>query len=323
MSDIIVSGMRPTGALHIGHYVGVLKNWIEYQNTHECFYFVADWHAVTSNYDNLAIVHAARKEYVRGWVAAGIDPNKAHIYNQSSIPEVLFLNQIFLSLTPPGWADRSPSWKDLKTNPSKKLDNLGFYNYPILQTADVAIVNGKFVPVGEDQVAHLEIGREIIRKFNRLYKTQLPEPVAKLTAVPKLLGIDGSKMSSSLGNVISLNESVKSLQKKVNKMKTDDLRGGVEKPGNPDNCSVFSYHKIFSSQEAINDVNQSCRGAQLSCGECKQNLGKFMQEELMPISEKMGKITDDQCEDILTQGNRVVGEKAKALWQELKIQIKL
>ncbi len=323
MSEVIVSGMRPTGALHIGHYVGVLKNWIEFQETHECYFFVADWHAVTSNYADLTIVRDSRREYVRGWLASGVDPKKAYIYNQSSIPEVLFLNQMFLSMTPPGWADRSPSWKDLKVNPQKKLDNLGFYTYPILQTADVAIVNGKLVPVGEDQVAHLEIGREIIRKFNKLYNTNLPEPEAKLTSIPKLLGTNGAKMSSSIGNTISLNETEKSLQKKLNKMKTDDLRNGVESPGNPDNCSVFDYHKIFSPAAAKDEVNQACRAAQLSCGECKKKLGQFMKEELMPISEKMGRITDSECDDILEHGSKAVGEKVKRTWGELAKKIKL
>lgn len=322
MDSKVLSGMRPTGPLHLGHYLGVIKNWVDLQDKHECYFFLADWHALTSNYDQLKIIKEARIEYVRGWVASGVDPERCYIYNQSDIPEVLYLNQFFLALTPPGWADRSPSWKDLKVNPQKKLDNLGFYSYPILQAADIALVQGKLVPVGEDQVSHIEISREIIRKFNRLYKTKLPEPDALLTKIPKLLGIDGQKMSSSKGNVIGLQETEKSLQKKINKMKTDDERGGVENPGNPENCSVFDYHKIFSSKEEQNEVAEACRGAQLSCGECKQKLGCAMKTELMPISEKMGQISDDDCQDIIAAGNKKVKEKITRHWDELSSKIK-
>ncbi len=322
MSGTILSGMRPTGALHLGHYLGVIKNWVKLQDQHKCYFFLADWHAITSNYDSLNVVRDSRYEYVKGWVASGVDPDKAIIYNQSDIPEILFLNQLFLSLTPPGWADRSPSWKDLKSNPQKKLDNLGFYTYPILQTADIAGVKGSLVPVGEDQVTHVEISREIIRKCNRLYGTNLPEPEAKLSPIPKLLGVDGGKMSSSKGNVISLNTTEKTLQKKVNKMKTDDQRGGVENPGNPENCSVFDYHKIFSSSEQCKTVDASCRAAGLSCGECKKLLGDAMKEEIIPISERMEQLTDQNCLDILEAGNKKARKVIKETWDELSEKIK-
>lgn len=322
MKDVILSGMRPTGALHLGHYLGVIKNWINFQETHKCYFFVADWHAVTSNYDSTDVIRQSRLEYVKGWLACGLDPKKANIYNQSSIPEILSLNQFFLSLTPPGWADRSPSWKDLKINPNKKLDNLGFYTYPILQAADIAIVNGQHIPVGEDQVTHIEISREIIRKFNRLYKTNITEPKPLLTSTPKLLGFDGTKMSSSKGNVISLRETEKSLQKKVNKMKTDDTRAGIECVGNPENCSVFDYHKIFSSKESVNEISESCRGAKLGCGECKQKLGSAMKPELIPISDRMNDISDDYCRDILIEGSRNVQKEISEHWEKLSKKIK-
>ncbi|MCB9060168.1 MAG: tryptophan--tRNA ligase [Halobacteriovoraceae bacterium] len=321
MGSTILSGMRPTGPLHIGHYVGVIKNWVELQKDNDCFFFVADWHALTSNYDNLSVIREARRTYVRGWIAAGVDPEKCHIYNQSDFFEILKLNQFFLTMTPPGWADRSPSWKDLKMNPQKKLDNLGFYTYPILQATDIAIVKGQKVPVGEDQVTHIEIGREIIRKFNRLYNTDIPEPEALLTKVPKLLGIDGSKMSSSKGNTISLQETEKSLQKKINKMKTDDLRGGVENPGNPENCSVFDYHKIFNNTKNCSEINDACRSAGLSCGECKQKLGLAMKSELMPIAQKMSSISDGDCDEIIAEGNKKVSGKISRHWDELSSKI--
>lgn len=318
MKEVIVSGMRPTGALHLGHFVGVLKNWVTLQETHQCYFFLADWHAVTSNYESMETIRKSRYENVRGWLACGIDPDRSPIYRQSDIPEVLYLNQLFLCLTPPGWADRSPSWKDLATNPNRVLDNLGFYTYPILQSADIAILKGKWVPVGEDQVTHVEISREIIRKFNRTYKTNLPEPEAKLTAVPKLLGLNGEKMSSSKGNVITLQETEKSLQNKINKMKTDDQRKGIEYPGNPDNCSVYDYHKIFSPKELVEEVNHGCRGAKLGCGDCKQKLGGCMKSELMPIAEKMAKISDKYCDEVLDHGRSVVAPLAKAHWEELR-----
>lgn len=322
MSEIVLSGMRPTGDLHIGHYVGVIKNMVKLQEEYQCFFFVADWHALTSYYDDVSVVNKARREYVRGWMACGVDPQKAIIYNQSSVAEILKLNQIFLCLTPPGWADRSPSWKDMKENNfQRKLDNLGFYTYPVLQAADIAIVKGNKVPVGEDQVTHIEIAREIVRKFNRLYNTDIPEPEALLTEVPKLEGLGGRKMSSSLGNTISLRETPKSLQKKINKIKTDDTREGIDSPGNPDNCSVYEYHKVFSSKEMCEQVNRDCRGATLGCGYCKQYLGDSMKAELMPIAERMNAITDEEVDEILRIGN----EKAKAAivphWEQLQEKI--
>lgn len=320
----VLSGMRPTGALHLGHYVGVIKNWKELQESHDCFFFLADWHAMTSNFDEIDVINKSRLEYVRGWLSCGVDPSKAKIYCQSAIPEILMLSQVLLCLTPLGWADRSPSWKDFKSNENanNKLDNLGFYTYPILQTADIAIIRGKYVPVGEDQVTHLEMAREIIRKFNRLYKTDLPEPSPKLTVVPKLAGIDGGKkMSSSIGNVISLQEDEKSLQKKINKTKTDDKRMGVDHPGNPENCTVFSYHKVFSSEKVSADINEACRAAKLSCGECKLKLGKSMKEELLPIAEKSRQISDKDCFEIIHQGNVEVGKMVKEEWTYLKEKI--
>ncbi|MCK5882980.1 MAG: tryptophan--tRNA ligase [Bacteriovoracaceae bacterium] len=322
MSDIVLSGMRPTGDLHIGHYVGVIKNWIGLQDKHQCFFFVADWHAMTSNHEEVDVVNKSRREYVRGWLACGIDPNKVVIYNQSSIPEILNLSQIFLCLTPPGWADRSPSWKDMKEhNFQKKLDNLGFYTYPILQAADVAIVHGKYVPVGEDQVSHIEISREIVRKFNRTYKTNLPEPEALLTEVPKLEGLGGKKMSSSLGNTISLRETPKSLQKKINKIKTDDTREGIDAPGNPENCSIYDYHKVFSSKEDVQIIDQHCRGAKLGCGVCKQKLGDSMKEELMPIAEKMNTITDEEVDIVLRDGIKKAKKVIVPNWENLQEKI--
>lgn len=320
--DSIVSGMRPTGALHIGHYVGAIKNWINFQDTHSCYFFVADWHALTSNYTDLSVIKKARIEYVRGWLASGLDPKKVAIYNQSWIPEVSMLFHFFLTMTPPGWADRSPSWKDLSVNPNKTLDNLGFYTYPILQAADIAILRGAKVPVGEDQLTHLEITREIIRKFNRTFNADLPEPEAILSEVPKLSGIDGNrKMSSSLNNVITLRETEKSLQKKVNKIKTDDERGGIEKPGNPENCSVFEYHQVFSEKKLTETVNISCRDASLSCGECKKLLGNSMKEQFIPIADKMNSLSDDECLDVLKDGTARVKKEIERHWGELSTKI--
>ncbi|MEI8346593.1 MAG: tryptophan--tRNA ligase, partial [Pseudomonadota bacterium] len=310
--DIIVSGMRPTGALHIGHYAAVIRNWVKLQEHHQCFFFIADWHALTGHYEDLEVIRKHRREYVRGWLACGLDPQKVHIYQQSLIPEVLYLTQFFLCLTPPGWADRSPSWKDLKENFQRKLDNLGFYTYPILQAADIAIVRGNKVPVGEDQVTHLEIAREIVRKFNRTYGTDLPEPEPLLTPVPKIVGTDGhKKMSSSLGNTISLQETEKSLQSKLNKLRTDDKREGPDKPGNPDNCTVHDYHKAFSAPSMVSEVQSRCRAGTISCGECKKMLGDCMKQELMPIAQKMNEITDEYCDQVLAEGTTKTAQLIK------------
>ena len=322
MSEVIVSGMRPSGAVHLGHYVGVIKNWIELQKKYKCFFFVADWHALTSLYAETEVIKKARYDYVKGWIACGVDINKVTIYNQSAIPEILMLSQIFLSLTPPGWADRSPSWKDQTQNPQKKLDNLGFYTYPILQAADIALPGGTLVPVGEDQVSHIEISREIIRKFNRLYNTKLKEPQAALRPVSKLLGLDGKKMSSSIGNVISLNETEKSLQKKINRLKTDDLRKGIESPGNPDNCTAFSYHKIFSKKDKIEAVSFECKNATLGCGQCKLRLGESMKEEMMPIAEKFNNISDKDCDEILHNGTIKMKNRLEKTFADIMKKIK-
>jgi tryptophanyl-tRNA synthetase len=316
MSKVVLTGMRPTGALHLGHYVGVIKNVKKFiEEEYTTYLFLADWHAFNSYYNDVKRIQESCYEYVKGWLACGIDPEKAVIYKQSDIPEILMLNQVFLSLTQPGWADRSPSWKDQRLKPKKELDNLGFYTYPVLQAADIAIVNSNYVPVGEDQVAHIEIARDIVKKFNRFYKANLVVPEAKLTKIPKLLGTNGQKMSSSIGNVITLKESAKSLQKKVNKMVTDDQRNGIENPGNPDNCSVFDYHKIFSSSDMVNDINEGCRGAKLGCGECKQKLGAVLKEELLPISEKVEKITNEECDAVLRAGKENIDKVIKKNWK--------
>lgn len=318
MADIVVSGMRPTGALHLGHYVGVLSNWSELQKKYSCFFFLADWHALTSHLENMDVIRRSRLDYVKGWLAAGIDPEKCFIYTQSEIPEVLKLFTLFLSMTPPGWADRSPSWKDHKLNFQKKLDNLGFYTYPVLQAADIAIVNGGLVPVGEDQVTHLEISREIIRKTNRLLGTEIVEPKPLLTSVAKLLGPHGKKMSSSLGNVITLDEPEKSLNKKVKKLVTDPERKGIDDPGEPKRCSVYDYHRFFSGSDEIQEVEEGCRGAKLGCGECKMKLFNSMKKKLGPIADKLSTINNNECEDILNTGNKKVKQAAKEHWEKVK-----
>ena len=323
MQEVIVSGMRPTGELHLGHYVGVIRNWVRLQNEHRCFFFLADWHALTSYYDQLEIIRKYRLEYVRGWLASGLDPQKASIYQQSNFPEVLYLEQFFLSLTPPGWADRSPGWTDLQEHPQQKLDNLAFYTYPILMAADVAILRATAVPVGEDQLTHLEIAREIIRKLNRTYGTDVPEPQALLTPAARLIGTDGhKKMSSSLGNTISLRETEKSLRKKLNKLRTDDTRQGPEAPGNPANCTVFDYVKAFGTAADVTTTENACKAGQMSCGECKKCLAEKMLPELMPLAERLNKISDDDCRQVIQEGNQKVQVFLKDGWQALADKIK-
>jgi len=323
MQDVIVSGMRPTGELHLGHYVGVIRNWVKLQNDHRCFYFLADWHALTSYYDDLEVIRKYRFEYVRGWLASGLDPAKVCIYQQSSFPEVLYLEQFFLALTPPGWADRSPGWKDLQEHPQKRLDNLGFYTYPILMAADIALLRATKVPVGEDQLTHLEITREIVRKLNRTYGTDVPEPQGILTPAARLIGTDGhKKMSSSLGNTISLKESEKSLRKKINKLRTDDTRQGPTAPGNPANCTVFDYVKAFAGEADVQQLEQTCRAGGMSCGECKKCLADKMVAELMPLAERLSKISDDDCRQVIHEGNQKVQVFMKECWQALADKIK-
>ncbi len=268
-----MSGMRATGPMHIGHYFGALKNWLALQEEHICFFGAMDWHAQTSLYKSPKDISPYIRDNIAEWISWGLDFEKNCIYVQSCVPETLELNMIFANLTPMGWLERVTTWKgDVKEMKQKDIYNLGRFGYPVLQTADISIVEGELVPVGQDQVAHLEISREIVRRFNRLYKGHLPEPKALLTKTPLVVGRDGRKMSSSYNNFIGLTDEPQAIKQAVNKMVTDPQRVTRKDPGNPDVCSVYTLHKLLTSSEDLKWVEKGCRTAGIGCGECKSKL---------------------------------------------------
>jgi tryptophanyl-tRNA synthetase len=279
----IMSGTRTTGRLHVGHYFGALKNWIELQKQYECFFGIMDWHGMTTAYKKVDEIQTWNRDLFAELMAWGIDPQKHTVFIQSMVPEHLELFMIFANLTPMGWLERVPTWKDAEEE-AKANDtyNLGRFAYPVLQAADIAIYRGNRVPVGQDQVAHLELTREIIRRFNHLYKAKLPEPLPLLTETPLVPGLDGRKMSKSYGNGLDLTEDEKSLEKKVKGMPTDPQRVRREDKGEPMRCNVFTFHKLFSTLDDLAWVESGCRSAGIGCGDCKgrlaQNINSLVKE---------------------------------------------
>jgi tryptophanyl-tRNA synthetase len=284
---IVVSGMRPTGKLHLGHYFGVLKNWIQLQDEYQCYFFVADWHALTTEYADPKQIKEWSRDMVLDWMAVGLDPEKCTLFLQSQVPEHAELQVLLGMITPISWLERVPSYKELKQElKDKDLSTYGFLGYPLLQTADVAIYDANLVPVGQDQVAHLELSREIVRRFNHLYGETLVEPQPILTEAPKLPGIDGRKMSKSYNNAIFLTEPMESVQKKISNCITDPNRLRRSDPGNPDICTIFAYHQLFTPPEKVSEINIQCRSAQIGCVEDKKIALESVQKFLKPIAEK-------------------------------------
>ncbi len=305
-SKTVVSGMRPTGKLHLGHYFGVLKNWLAMQEEYRCFFFVADWHALTTEYQNPGAVRESTRDVLLDWLAAGLDPKKATLFVQSRVPEHAELHLLLSMLTPISWLERVPSYKELKNElKDRDLSTYGFLGYPLLQTADVAIYDADLVPVGQDQVAHLELSREILRRFNHIYRPTFREPQALLTPSPKVPGIDGRKMSKSYGNAIYLSDPEKEIRKKMSACITDPARLRRTDPGNPDICTVFAYHHLFSPPETISRVNLECRSAQIGCVEDKQLSCENLLAFLRPIQERRRELESKPklLEEILAEGS--------------------
>ena len=283
----VVSGMRPTGRLHLGHFHGAIKNWIAISQKAECFYFSADWHALTSEYQDTSGIAQAQREMFADWIAAGLDPERCTLFIQSQVKQHAELFLLLGMVTPLGWLERVPTYKEQREQLAEKdLNTYGFLGYPALQTADVALYGADAVPVGQDQVSHLELAREIVRKFNHTFgkgeKPILVEPHAYLTEVPKILGTDGRKMSKSYGNAIELGEEPESARKKIMAAVTDPARKRRNDPGNPDVCGIYYLHKAYSPPETIELVNRECRTAGIGCVDCK----KMLLQSLIPALEK-------------------------------------
>src|SRR3954463_12223278 len=279
----VVSGMRPTGRLHIGHYHGAIKNWIEIAKHAECFYFSADWHALTSEYKDTSGLAEAQREMFADWIAAGLDPERCTLFIQSHVKQHAELFVLLGMIAPLGWLERVPTYKEQQEQLKEKdLNTYGFFGYPVLQTADVAIYGGDAVPVGQDQVPHLELSREIVRKFNHHYGPVLVEPHPYLTDVPKILGLDGRKMSKSYNNAVELGEDPASARKRIMVAVTDPARVRRTDPGHPEVCPIYHLHRAYSPPETIALVDRECRSAGIGCVDCK----KMLLDNLIPSLEK-------------------------------------
>ncbi len=321
----VLSGMRPTGKLHLGHYVGALRNWVRLQETHECFFFVADWHALTTDYADTSRIKQSSIDIVVDWLAAGLDPERCTMFIQSHVPQHAELHLLFSMITPLGWLERVPSYKEQRDNlRDKDLGTYGFLGYPLLQSADILIYQADFVPVGEDQVPHVELTREVARRFNQFYpgrKTPVfPEPQPLLTPSPKLPGTDGRKMSKSYGNALLLSEPEASLRQKIKTMVTDPARVRRTDPGNPDVCPVGDLHKIFSDKETLAKVDVGCRSAGIGCIECKGWVADKIVTVLKPMQERRKKYEDNPrlAWDILENGSARAEKIAEATMVEVR-----
>lgn len=296
MKKTILSGMRPTGRLHLGHLVGALKNWSLLQSEYECFFMVADWHALMSEYKDPSRLKEYSIDNVIDWISCGIDPDKAAIFIQSQIPEHLELYMALSCITPLGLLERCPTYKEqLRELKTRQLNNYAFLGYPVLQAADILLYKSEVVPVGEDQLPHLELTREIANRFNHLYKKDVfPEPQAKLTESPRLLGLDGRKMSKSYDNYIGLSDSPEQVAKKVMSMFTDPKRIKRTDPGRPEVCNVYSYYKVFADKGACEIVENECKRAKRGCTDCKKEFTYLLNETLKPIQAKRKELEGDK-----------------------------
>ena len=320
----VLSGMRSTGKLHLGNYVGALQNWVRMQDEYECFYFIADWHALTTDYADTSKVKVNSVDVLLDWLAAGLDPKRCTMFIQSHVPQHAELHLLFSMITPLGWLERVPTYKEQRENIAEKdLGTYGFLGYPVLQAADILIYKGDFVPVGEDQVAHVELTREIARRFNQFYgkpRSVFPEPQALLTPTPKLPGTDGRKMSKSYGNTILLTDPEPVVRQKLKTMVTDPARVRRSDPGNPDVCPVGDLHKIFSTKETMAKVNEACRSARIGCIECKSWAADALVQVLLPMQERRKKYEDNPrlAWDILEAGSAAASQIADATMKDVR-----
>lgn len=343
MKKRILSGMRPTGPLHIGHLVGALDNWVKLQDEYECFFMAADWHALMSEYANPKDLKENLMDNVIDWFACGISPKKSTIFIQSHVKEHLELYMIFSVITPLGWLERCPTYKEqLREVTNRDLSTYGFLGYPVLQAADILLYKAQAVPVGEDQLPHLELTREIARRFNSLYpvrkdisadkkfsngvykKNIFPEPEAVLTETPRILGLDGRKMSKSYNNFIAISEEPKTIRLKVQGMFTDPSRIKLSHPGHPEKCNVHSYHALFAP-EREKDIASLCHQAQIGCTDCKKELAEILIKFLEPIRKKRNELLKNrkQIFNILEQGAKRAGTVAFKTISEVKDLLKL
>ncbi|OGW66970.1 MAG: tryptophan--tRNA ligase [Nitrospirae bacterium RIFCSPLOWO2_02_FULL_62_14] len=322
----VLSGMQPSGLLHLGNWLGALENWKALQEQYDCFFFVADWHALSTNYENTSRIKEFNRELLIDWLAAGIDPNRATVFIQSRIPEHAMLHLLLSMIVPIPWLERNPTYKEKREEiKGRDLSTYGFLGYPVLQAADILLYKPDYVPVGKDQLPHLELTREIARRFNSLYRPVFPEPKEHLTKFPKVLGTDGRKMSKSYGNTINLSDAEPVVRQKLKTMVTDPARVKRTDKGNPDICPVYDFHKIFSSPQTIEQVGRDCRTAAIGCIDCKKLVADGMVGRLAPIWEGRARLTatPGRVEEIVTEGSRRASEVAHRTLEEVTDAMKL
>lgn len=324
----ILSGMRPTGKLHLGNLLGALTNWIELQNSgkYECFYFVADWHALTSDYNNTDQIRENVIDIVIDWLSAGLDPKKSTLFVQSAVKEHAELFLLLSMITPLAWLERNPTYKEMKAElVEKDLSTFGFLGYPVLQAADIIIYKAHGVPVGVDQLPHVELTREIARRFNFLYGETFPIPDPLLPETPKLLGLDGRKMSKSYENAIYISDKGEVLREKISAMFTDPQRMRRKDPGRPDMCNVFAFHNIYTPGEIVKEIAAGCTTAGIGCTDCKKRLAERVAEKMRPIHERqeyyLGHI--DIVRNIIKEGNERAAAVATKTMEEVRQAVKI
>ena len=323
----IVSGMRPTGRLHLGHYLGVIKNWVELQHNNECYFFVADWHALTTKYDDTKNLKQDTVDVVIDWLSCGLDPSKSTIYVQSLLPEVAELNVYLSMITPQNWVERDPTLKDMaKILRSKESNNAqfgyGLMGYPVLMSADIMMLNADAIPVGIDQVAHIEITRDIARRFNNIYKTNFfKEPKPILNNCSLICGLDGNKMSKSYNNDIKISESEEATTKKIMTAITDRSRIRRDDPGHPDDCEVaFKYWQVFGDPKTVNTVKCECEQGTRGCADCKRQLACVVNEQLREFREKRKyyEAHVDEVHKIIQTGSAKARSEAQKVLTEVR-----
>jgi len=327
----VVSGMRPTGRLHLGHLIGALGNWVPLQETYECFYFVADWHALTSDFADTRQITSYAFENVADWIGAGLDPEKSTFFIQSLIPEHAELYVLLSMVVPVPWLERVPTYKEQQENlKDKDLSSIGFLGYPLLQTADVAMYDAQYVPVGEDQVAHLELAREVVRRFNNVFgngTAVLVEPQPMLTTFPRLPGLDGDKkMSKSLGNTIHLSDSADDVKKKVMRMYTDPKRIRADIPGTVEGNPVFTYHDAFNPNRGeVEDLKMRYRAGKVGDVEVKTKLANALNAYLDPIRERRAAVlaTPDRLREVLVEGSKRAQRVAAGTMERVRDAVKI
>ena len=319
--QIIVSGMRPTGRLHLGHFHGALQNWLRLQQEYQCYFFVADWHALTTDYATPQGIQQNTLEMVIDWLSIGLDPAKAVIFRQSQVKEHAELHLIYSMITPVPWLERNPTYKEqMKELTGKDLSTYGFLGYPVLQAADITIYKANKVPVGVDQAPHVELTREIVRRFNQLYQPIFPEPEVLLTEAQKVPGLDGRKMSKSYGNAVFLSDTPQQIDQKLSRMTTDPARVRRSDPGEPEKCPAFQLHKVYCTPEEIEQVSVGCRTAGIGCLECKKVMIKHVIDDLAPFREKRAHYEKKpaEVERILAEGIDVAQQAAAATMTEVR-----